>query len=167
MQHFWLIQYWMLFLFWLLMPQLDQQERHSSKKQERIGSLQVFFKKINLTQVRYSTSDRELLAIYGAVQFFKHMLGGRHFTIFTDHKPFTFSFKQKPEKASPRQSRHLPLQANLPRIVSIFLVKKTQLLMHFQELKQVKSPLIMKRSHAHRKMTQRQKDIYKPTHRLK
>ncbi|XP_037931303.1 uncharacterized protein K02A2.6-like [Teleopsis dalmanni] len=32
---------------------------------------------------------------------------GRHCTIFTDHKPITYAFRQKPEKASPRHLRHL------------------------------------------------------------
>ncbi|KAI5751420.1 hypothetical protein M8J77_007279 [Diaphorina citri] len=35
------------------------------------------------------------------------MIGGRVFTIYTDHKPLTFAFLQKPEKCSPRQFRHL------------------------------------------------------------
>ncbi|XP_063994836.1 uncharacterized protein LOC135172612 [Diachasmimorpha longicaudata] len=35
------------------------------------------------------------------------MVEARTFTIFTDHKPITFAFRQKLEKASPRQARHL------------------------------------------------------------
>ncbi|KAI5738876.1 hypothetical protein M8J77_012169 [Diaphorina citri] len=35
------------------------------------------------------------------------MIEGRVFTIYTDHKPLTFAFLQKPEKCSPRQFRHL------------------------------------------------------------
>ena len=35
------------------------------------------------------------------------MLEGKNFTIYTDHKPLIYAFKQKPEKASPRQARHL------------------------------------------------------------
>ena len=37
------------------------------------------------------------------------MVEGRVFTIFTDHKPLTFGFAQKPEKQSPRQFRYLHL----------------------------------------------------------
>ncbi|CAK9804160.1 Retrovirus-related Pol polyprotein from transposon 412 [Anthophora plagiata] len=35
------------------------------------------------------------------------MVEGRTFTVFTDQKPITFAFQQKPEKCSPRQFRYL------------------------------------------------------------
>jgi hypothetical protein len=62
---------------------------------------------LDATQQRYSTYDRELLAAYLSIRYFRHMLEGREFVLFTDHKPLTFAFKQKSEKASPRQLRHL------------------------------------------------------------
>lgn len=66
-----------------------------------------YSKKLNDTQKTYSTYDRELLSIYLSIKHFKHLLEGREFTIFTDHKPIIFAFKQKNDKASPRQLRHL------------------------------------------------------------
>ncbi|UYV61625.1 K02A2.6-like [Cordylochernes scorpioides] len=36
-----------------------------------------------------------------------HLLEAREFTILTDHRPLIYAFKQKNEKASPRQLRHL------------------------------------------------------------
>ncbi|GFV99145.1 hypothetical protein TNCV_1511181 [Trichonephila clavipes] len=62
-----------------------------------------YSKKLNETQTRYSTYDRELLGIYLSVKHFKHLLEGNNFVIYTNHKPLTFAFKQKNEKASPRQ----------------------------------------------------------------
>jgi hypothetical protein len=62
---------------------------------------------LGATQQRYSTYDRELLAAYLSIRYFRHMLEGREFVLFMDHKPLTFAFKQKSEKASPRQLRHL------------------------------------------------------------
>ncbi|KAI5721414.1 hypothetical protein M8J77_020491 [Diaphorina citri] len=59
------------------------------------------------SEKKYGTYDRELLAIYLAVKHLLHMIEGRVFTIYTDHKPLTFAFLQKPEKCSPRQFRHL------------------------------------------------------------
>jgi hypothetical protein len=61
-------------------------------------SLAFFSKKLNSTQQKYSTYDRELLAAYEAVKYFHHMLEARHFIIFTDHKPITYAFQQKRDK---------------------------------------------------------------------
>jgi hypothetical protein len=57
--------------------------------------LAFFSKKLNPVQQKYSAYDRELLAIYEAVKHFRHMLEERHFTIFNDHKPITYTFHQK------------------------------------------------------------------------
>jgi len=69
--------------------------------------LAFFSRKLSATQQKYSAYDRELLAIYEAVRYFRHMLEARHFTILTDHKPLTFAFHQKRDKCSPRQFNHL------------------------------------------------------------
>ncbi|UYV73826.1 K02A2.6-like, partial [Cordylochernes scorpioides] len=80
---------------------LQQLDNNTSKP------IAFFSKKLNPAQCNYSTYDRELLAIYLSIKFFKHLLEAREFTILTDHKPLIYSFKQKNEKASPRQLRHL------------------------------------------------------------
>jgi len=69
--------------------------------------LAFFFRKLSPAQQKYSAYDWELLAIYEAVTYFRHMLEARHFTILTDHKPLTFAFHQKRDKCSPRQFTHL------------------------------------------------------------
>jgi cleavage and polyadenylation specificity factor subunit 1 len=69
--------------------------------------LAFFSKKLNPAQHKYSAYDRELPAVYEAVEHFCHMLEARHFTIFTDHKPITYAFQQKRDKCSPRQFNHL------------------------------------------------------------
>jgi cleavage and polyadenylation specificity factor subunit 1 len=69
--------------------------------------LAFFSRKLSPAQQKYSAYNRELLAIYKAVQHFRHMLEARHFTILTDHKPLTFAFHQKRDKCSPRQFNHL------------------------------------------------------------
>ncbi|KAK9876450.1 hypothetical protein WA026_012762 [Henosepilachna vigintioctopunctata] len=69
--------------------------------------LSFYSKKLSPAQVKYSTYDRELLAIYSAIKYFRHLLEGKHFSIFTDHLPLTFAFRQNLDKASPRQARHL------------------------------------------------------------
>lgn len=69
--------------------------------------LGFYSERLTDAQRKYSTYDRELLSAYKAVKHFRHMLEGREFCIYTDHKPLQFAFKQKLDKASPRQIRHL------------------------------------------------------------
>ncbi len=45
--------------------------------------------------------------MYLAVKHFRHFVEGRQFFILTDHKPLTFAMSSKPDRYSPRQSRHL------------------------------------------------------------
>ncbi len=42
-------------------------------------------------EVRYSTFDRELLAVYLATKHFRRLLEGRSFHVLIDHKPLTFA----------------------------------------------------------------------------
>ncbi|GFW99349.1 hypothetical protein TNCV_3981731 [Trichonephila clavipes] len=46
--------------------------------------------KLSKSQQKWSTYDRELLAIYISVKRFRHMLEGRDFIIYTDQKPLIF-----------------------------------------------------------------------------
>jgi transposase InsO family protein len=71
--------------------------------------LAFFSRKLNTAQRNYGAYDRELLAVYDTILFFRHMLEARTFAVYTDHKPLTFAFTQRPEKCSPRQFRHLDL----------------------------------------------------------
>lgn len=64
-------------------------------------------KKLSDAQTKYSPYDRELLAIYTTIKHYRHMLEGKTFTVFTDHKPIVHAFKQDPLHSSPRQARHL------------------------------------------------------------
>lgn len=69
--------------------------------------LGFFSKKLETAQTKYSTYDRELLGIYLGIKHFRHMLEGRNFIVYTDHKPLIYAFNQKMDKASPRQIRQL------------------------------------------------------------
>ena len=69
--------------------------------------LSYFSRKLSPTEQRYSTFDRELLAVYCAIRHFRHFLEAREFHVLTDHKPLTYSLKSKPDRHSPRQVRHL------------------------------------------------------------
>ncbi|GBL73846.1 Transposon Ty3-I Gag-Pol polyprotein [Araneus ventricosus] len=71
--------------------------------------LAFYSKSLSPAQRRYSAYDRELLAAYMAIKYFRHMVEDRSFILFTDHKPLTFAFRQKEDKCSPRQLRQLEL----------------------------------------------------------
>lgn len=67
-----------------------------------------FSKALSEAQTRYSTFDRELLGIYMAIKHFRRLIEGREFTIFTDHRPLTYSFTKKPSlNDTPRRIRYL------------------------------------------------------------
>ena len=57
-------------------------------------------------ETRYSTFDRELLAVYRSIRHFRHFIEGRHFHVYTDHKPLTFALSSQTDY-TPRQIRHL------------------------------------------------------------
>ncbi len=67
--------------------------------------LAFFSKNFKDSQKRYSTFDRELLAIRSAIKHFRYLLDGRDFTVFTDHKPLTFIGSQVNPDWSAIQSR--------------------------------------------------------------
>ncbi|XP_047985266.1 uncharacterized protein LOC125225551 [Leguminivora glycinivorella] len=69
--------------------------------------LAFFSRKLNAAQRKYSPYDRELLAIYEAIRYFRYMVEARTFSIYTDHKPLTYAFSTRRDNCSPRQYRYL------------------------------------------------------------
>jgi len=67
--------------------------------------LEFFSTTLSTPQTRYSTFDRELLAIFLSIKHFEHMLIGRQFLIFTDHKPIVHALTMK--NPFPRQERQI------------------------------------------------------------
>ena len=58
-------------------------------------------------ETKYSTFDREFLAAYLAIKYFRHFIEGQQFSVFTNHKPSTFSLSTHSDSHTPRQSCHL------------------------------------------------------------
>lgn len=81
-------------------------EQRDSKDWKPLG---FFSRKFTPAQRNYSAYDRELTAVYESIKHFKYFLEGRVFKVVTDHKPLIYAFKQRSEKASPRQQRQLSL----------------------------------------------------------
>jgi RNase H-like domain found in reverse transcriptase len=76
-------------------------------EEKRMQPLAFFSKKLDSTQQRYSTFDRELLACYEAVCHFRWLLEGRKFYILSDHKPLSFALHKAADAWSARQQRQL------------------------------------------------------------
>ena len=66
-----------------------------------------FSRRLDKTQQKYSTFDRELLAAYFAIKHFRHFLECRQFTLFTDHKPLVRAFQSTRSQELARRARHL------------------------------------------------------------
>lgn len=70
--------------------------------------LAFYSKAMSDTQRRYSTYDRELLAIYAAIKHFRRLIEGSDVTVFTDHKPLTYALSKPPtNNDTPRRERQL------------------------------------------------------------
>ena len=66
-----------------------------------------FSKKLRPAETRYSTFDRELLAVYLSIKHFRYFVEGREFFVLNDHKPLTYALAVHTDKYTPRQTRHL------------------------------------------------------------
>ena len=71
--------------------------------------LGFFSRHLRTAEVRYSTFDRELLAAYCSVLYFRHLLDGRSFVLATDHKPLVGAFSKRADALSGRQQRQLSI----------------------------------------------------------
>ncbi len=69
--------------------------------------LSFFSRTLTDVESRYSTFDRELLAIFAATKKWKHFLHGSTVTVFTDHKPIVGAIKNTKERDSDRQQRQI------------------------------------------------------------
>ena len=74
--------------------------------QDDDNPISFFSKKLTSAEKKYSTFDRELLAVFLAIKHFRHVLEGRHFVVHTDHKPLCGALSSLADR-SPRQTRHL------------------------------------------------------------
>ena len=66
-----------------------------------------FSRKLTNTETRYSTFDRELLAVVAALRHFRFLLEGCSFHVLTDHKPLVFALHRARDAWSACQGRHL------------------------------------------------------------
>ncbi|GBN45796.1 hypothetical protein AVEN_162358-1, partial [Araneus ventricosus] len=85
----------------------EMQDLAGKREGDSWKPLGFFSRKLSTAEQKYSAYDRELLAIFASIKYFRYLLERTKFTILTDHKPITYAFSQKIEKLSPRQINHL------------------------------------------------------------
>lgn len=105
--------------------------------------LGFYSKKLSETQQRYSTYDRELLAIYSALKFFRHMTEGRDVTILTDHRPLQYAFAQTSDKASERQRRQLDFISQITTNIVYVAGHKNQVADALSRVEAINMPVIV------------------------
>lgn len=79
--------------------------------------ISFFSRKLSPAENRYSTFDRELLAVYLAIRHFRHHLEGRQFHVLTDHKPLTYALNSRSDRHSPRQAHQLDYISQFTSII--------------------------------------------------
>ena len=62
---------------------------------------------MQLEDAQRSATDRELLAAYKAVVHFRHILEGREFTLYTDHRPLIGMMAKVTDNVTAMQARHM------------------------------------------------------------
>ncbi len=79
--------------------------------QQQVGKntqpIAFFSRQLRKPELKYSTYDKELLAIYLAIRHFRYFLEGRPFTVYTDHAPLTHAMAKVSDQWSARQQRQL------------------------------------------------------------
>ena len=79
--------------------------------EQQVGShwqpLAFFSRKFSVAEQKYSTFDRELLAVHTSIRHFCYFLEGRCFMVYTDHHPLTAAIKKISKPHSLWQQQHL------------------------------------------------------------
>lgn len=65
------------------------------------GPIAFYSRKLNKSEVNYSTTDREFLALVETIDHFRHYLLGRPFVVYSDHQALSYMVK-----GTPTNSRH-------------------------------------------------------------
>lgn len=85
----------------------------------------------------------KLLSIYLAIKHFKHFVEGRQLIIRTDHKPLIFAFRQKLDKASPRQMRQLDFIAQFSTNITYISGKLNSVADALSRIESISMPIIV------------------------
>ena len=77
--------------------------------QQRINNewrpISFFSRKLSVTERKYSTFSKELLAIYASIKAFRHFVEGSEFYVYTDHEPLLKAFPKQSARDQAREER--------------------------------------------------------------
>ena len=79
------------------------QEHENADGKKGMRPVAFLSKKMSDAERRYPVHEQELLAILNALKAWRHYVGGRHFTVLTDHQ--SLQYVQTSAMATPRQQR--------------------------------------------------------------
>lgn len=106
--------------------------------------LGYYSKKLTQTEVKYSTYDRELLAIFMAIKHFRSLVEGRKLTIYTDHKPLSYAFsKLNSENESPRRIRQLSFISEFTTSICYISGKQNVVADTFSRIETINCPTVL------------------------
>ena len=74
---------------------LEQNFKKNAIDADEIRPIEYFSRNYTTTQRKYSTTEKEMLAVVMTVENFHLYLYGRKFTIYTDHLPLTWIWTKK------------------------------------------------------------------------
>ena len=73
----------------------EQNFKKEAKDPDELKPIEYFSKNYTTTKSKYSTTEKEMLAVVMTVENFHLYLYGRKFTIYTDHLPLTWIWTKK------------------------------------------------------------------------
>lgn len=84
-----------------------------------------------------------MLAVYESIKHFRHLVEGRDLIIKTNHKLLTYAFKQRLDKASPRQARHLDFISQFSTNIMHISGQQNNVADAFSRIETIDTPVIV------------------------
>ena len=128
------------------------------KHEEVWKSIAFFSRKLDATQQKYSTFDRELLSAYKAIWHFHYLIEEVKFTLVTDHKPLISAFYSRSNQLLTRKAQQLSFISEFTDDLQHVHGKITWLPTSCQEYVEINNVLFTQKNLDYAEMAQVQQD---------